>query len=149
MDATLNALGSILIKALPTLFLVLLLHFYLKRMFFKPLEKVLDHRYAATEGARKQAESALENAGRKADEYQQALREARNQVYREQEEQRKRWRDEQQAAAHQARAKADELVKQAREQLAADAAATRQTLADESDALAEQIVATLVERRTA
>ena len=41
MDATLLALGGILLKAVPTFLLVILLNFYLKAMFFKPLEKVL------------------------------------------------------------------------------------------------------------
>src|ERR1039457_7455677 len=45
MDATLHALGGILLKAVPTFRLVLALHFYLKSIFFKPLEKVLGQRY--------------------------------------------------------------------------------------------------------
>ena len=59
MDATLHALGGILLKALPTFLLVVLLHFYLKDVFFKPLEKVLHQRYDATEGARKLADRSL------------------------------------------------------------------------------------------
>ncbi len=55
MEATLAALGGILLKAIPTLLIVLLLHFYLKATFFKPLEKVLHERYNATEGSRKMA----------------------------------------------------------------------------------------------
>ena len=53
MDATLHALGEILLKAVPTVLLVVVLHFYLKYVFFKPLKKVLEERYNATEGARK------------------------------------------------------------------------------------------------
>jgi F-type H+-transporting ATPase subunit b len=48
MDAILNALGGLLLKALPTFFLVLLLHFYLKLVFYRPLEKVLSARHQAT-----------------------------------------------------------------------------------------------------
>jgi hypothetical protein len=50
MDATLHALGEILLKALPTFFLVTLLFVYLKIMFFRPLEKVLKARYDAESG---------------------------------------------------------------------------------------------------
>ncbi len=52
MDAILNPLGGLLLRALPTFLLVLVLHFYLKRVFFAPLDKVLEARRQATEGAR-------------------------------------------------------------------------------------------------
>src|SRR5450759_4247310 len=44
MDQTLHALGVLFLKALPTFILVLLLHFYLKRMFFAPLQRALKRR---------------------------------------------------------------------------------------------------------
>ncbi len=66
MEATLHALGQILIQALPTFFLVLLLFAYLRSMFFRPLEQVLAQRNEATEGARKKAAEALDRANAKA-----------------------------------------------------------------------------------
>ncbi len=62
----LHALGGILLRAVPTFLLVILLHFYLKSMFFKPLEKVLSERFQATEGARQAAEKSLAEAAEKA-----------------------------------------------------------------------------------
>ena len=50
MDATINALGQLLVQALPTFFIVLVLHFYLKQTFFKPLSRVLAERREATQG---------------------------------------------------------------------------------------------------
>ena len=147
MEATLKALGDILIKALPTLFLVLLLHFYLKRMFFKPLEKVLQARYEATEGAKKQAELSLENASRKSAEFEEALRAARSELWREQEETRRKQRQEQLAAVAQARDRVSQMVKEAQQQIAAEASTTRQNLIAESEALADQIVKGIVEGR--
>ena len=64
MDAMLHALGGILLRAVPTFLLVILLHFYLKSIFFKPLEKVLHKRYEATEGARKLAATEPGAGGR-------------------------------------------------------------------------------------
>ena len=55
MDATLHALGRIVLYGLPTSFLVILLCIYLKVMYFKPFQKMLAERYEATEGARKAA----------------------------------------------------------------------------------------------
>jgi F-type H+-transporting ATPase subunit b len=147
MEATLKALGDILIKALPTLFLVLLLHFYLKRMFFKPLEKVLHARYEATEGARKQADLSLEKARVKSAEFEEALRAARSEIWREQEEARRKQRQEQLAAVAQARERVSQMVKEAQQQIAAEASTTRQNLIAESEALADQIVKGIVEGR--
>jgi len=54
----------------PTFLLVIFLHFYLKSMFFNPLEKVLKQRYEATEGSRKLAAESLERAAAKTADYE-------------------------------------------------------------------------------
>ena len=149
MAETLNALGGLLIKALPTFLLLVLLHFYLKFIFFRPLEKVLRKRFELTEGARRSAEASLEAAARKTAEYEAALREARSQMYHEQEEARRRWREEQAAAIQDARGKAQTLVTRTRAELAEDAARARESLKAESEALAERITAAILERRPA
>src|SRR5438270_7171941 len=86
MEETLRQLGGILLRAVPTFILVVLLHLYLKFIFFKPLERVLRQRYEATEGARKLAEESIARAARKADEYEAALRAARAETYKEMEQ---------------------------------------------------------------
>src|SRR5690349_24951526 len=86
MEETLHQLGGILLRALPTFVLVILLTFYLKAVFFKPLEKVLHERYEATEGARKRAQESLDLAARKTAEYEAAMRAARAKVYQAQEQ---------------------------------------------------------------
>ena len=73
----LSDVGAILLRAIPTFFLVIFLFFYLKGMFFGPLEKVLAERRAATEGARKQAKTAIELAEAKVAQYEAQLRAAR------------------------------------------------------------------------
>jgi F-type H+-transporting ATPase subunit b len=148
MEATLHALGEIVLKGLPTFFLLILLHFYLKRTFFAPLEKVLAQRYDATTGARKQAEGALAKAEAKAKEYEEAIRNARTEVYKENEAMRKRWRDEQGVALADARAKSDALVAQSKADLAGDVSVARATLQAESERIADGITAAIL-RRTA
>ena len=61
MDSTLQQLGGILLKAIPTVVLLLIVHFYLKWMFFRPLEKVLAERKQATAGTRERADQLLTN----------------------------------------------------------------------------------------
>ena len=147
MDATIQALGEILLKALPTFFLVLVLHFYLRRVFFSPLEKVLKSREEATEGARRQAALSLEMAEKKAAEYEESLRHARTEVYKEQEQHRKQWRDEQAALVEDARRKASAMVEDARNQIESEAAAARISLEKQAESLAEEISTAILDRR--
>jgi len=147
MDAILTALGGLLLKALPTFLLVLLLHFYLKFVFFRPLDKVLASRRSATEGAREQAQASLDAANRKRAEYESALRAARGEIYKEQEETRRQWRAQQAARAEESRRRASELVKQARAQLSDEAARATVSLQSESERLADEIAEAILRGR--
>src|SRR5256885_16698994 len=95
MQETLQALGGILLKAIPTVIFLIILHFYLKAVLFGPLDRIMQKRRELTEGARKTAEDSLAAATRKADEYEAKLRDARAAVYKQQEEIRKGWLDQQ------------------------------------------------------
>src|SRR4051794_9761073 len=114
MEETLRALGGILLKALPTFFLVVLLHFYLKFMFFKPLQAVLKQRYEATEGARKLADESLAKAAQKAADYEAALKTARSETYKELEQLRRELQDERAAGVREARVRAEAAVADAK-----------------------------------
>src|ERR1051325_10595213 len=114
MEETLHQLGGILLRAIPTFIIVVLLHFYLKFIFFSPLQQVLRQRYEATEGARKQAESSLAKASGKAAEYEAAVRQARADTYRELEQMRRQLQDERAAGVKEARARAEASVAQAK-----------------------------------
>jgi F-type H+-transporting ATPase subunit b len=149
MQETLHALGEILQKASITVVLLILLHFYLKAVLFKPLDRVMEERRKLTEGARETAEASLAAATRKADEYEAKLRDARAAVYKQQEEIRKRWLDEQAQQVAEARSRSEVTVKAAREAIAQDAAAARKSLQDTSAAVADQIVATVLGKRGA
>ncbi|MCC6369332.1 MAG: hypothetical protein IT165_37895 [Bryobacterales bacterium] len=149
MEATLNALGGILLNAIPTFLLIILLHFYLKAVFFKPLEKVLHERDEATAGARRRAEDSLAKAEGKARQYEESLRQARNEIYKEQEETRKKWQGEQAAQIAEASRRAKEMVASAKEQIAVETAAARQALDGESRTLAAQIAETVLQGRAA
>ena len=149
MEATLHALGQILVQALPTFVLVLLLFVYLRGVFFKPLERVLAERDEATEGARKKAADALDRASAKVAAYEDQIRAARNEIYREQEEVRRKWRDEQTAQVAAARQRAETLVKEARATVSTEAEQAKASLAANSQALADQITQAILPRRTA
>ncbi len=147
MEATLQALAKILWQAVPTFLLVIFLHFYLKSIFFGPLQNLLERRRAATEGARTSAAESLRAAEAKAAEYEMQIEAARTEMYREQEEVRNRFRDRQALQVSEARGKAGEAVKQAKAEIATQTASAKATLAEDSQVLAAQIVNAILERR--
>jgi F-type H+-transporting ATPase subunit b len=144
MDAMLQALGGILLKAVPTFLLVVLLHFYLKSVFFKPLRKVLRQRYEATEGARKLAAESLERAAAKTAEYATAMRAARTKIYQAQEQAHKRLQEGEWAELTAARRRAEAAVAEAKAQLSSDVEAAKAGLARDSELLANQIAESIL-----
>jgi len=147
MEQTLQALVGLLEKAVPTIVLLVLLHFYLKAMLFGPLAKIMKEREALTKGARQGAENSLAAAERKTAEYEAKLREARAEIYREQEEIRRKWLDEQTGQVDQARDRIAAAVRSARDQIAREAAAARTSLLETSGQLADRIASTILQRR--
>jgi F0F1-type ATP synthase membrane subunit b/b' len=121
----------------------------LSRMFFRPLEKVLTKRYEATEGARKLANESLAKAATKTEQYEAAIRTARGEVYQELSEWRRQLQAERAAAIAQAREQTEAQIGQAKARLSEEVTKLKQGLAGESDALANQIVKSVLRRRVA
>jgi F0F1-type ATP synthase membrane subunit b/b' len=149
MDSTLHALGGILLNGLPTFFLILLLNFYLKAVFFKPLEQTLAKRYEITEGARKAAAAALAAADARIAEHHAAIQAARTRLYAEQEKLNKQFEDEQLAALEKAHAEAGAALRQAKAEINAEVESASRDLSVQSDQLAEQIVASILRGKAA
>ncbi len=147
MEQTLQALTGILIKAIPTIIILVLLHQFLKAVLFGPVEKMLKQRGELTHGARKAAEHSLANAERKTTEYEAKLRDAKSVVYKEQEDTRKTWMTDQAEQVARAKADAEAKVAAAKTSILADAAAARTDLAQSTAALADQIATNLVSGR--
>ena len=149
MESTLHDLAGLLLKAVPTIVLLLIVYAYLRWTFFRPLEKVLAERKQATAGTREKAESLLRKAEQTAAVIQDKLRQAREEIYHEQEEARRRWTSDQTAQLEQARNGAREMIHKAHAELDAQTAEAKRELAATADTLAEQIARTLLERTSA
>ena len=147
MAQTLEALSGILQKSIPTILLLLFLWFYLKTMLFGPLAKMRGERNALTKGARKTAQQSLDEAERKTTEFENKLRDARNEVYREQEETRKNWLAEQAAQLASARESAAQAMQKSKAEIAAEVAGARAGLGEQAAALADQITSAVLRRR--
>jgi F0F1-type ATP synthase membrane subunit b/b' len=149
MESTLHDLGGLLLKAIPTAFLLLVVHFYLKSMFFRPMADVLAKRRAATEGQRESAAALRAKAEQQVASIEAQLRQAREEIYQEQEEARRRWTTEQTSQLDQVRGEGRDLIRQGKERLDAEAATAKSQLSATADGLADQIVRTLLERSAA
>ena len=148
MQQTFEALGGILINAIPTVLILICLHFYLKFMLFGPLQRVLKQREELTAGARKAAELSHGAAERKAQEYEAKLNDARAEVYKQQEETRKAWLEDQSKQISDVRSRVDTTLKENRLQIAAEAQGARQDLQQTSSDLADQIANRILTRQT-
>src|SRR5271169_4159872 len=149
MESTLHDLGQLLLNALPTLFLLLVVPLYLKRMFFRPMAEVLAKRRAATDGQRESAEAMRAKAAEQTKSIEAQLHQAREAIYQGQEEARRGWVGDQSAQVEQARQQARELINQSEHDLDDEAAVAKDQLANTADALADQIANALLERTSA
>jgi F-type H+-transporting ATPase subunit b len=120
-----HQLGDLLLQAVPTVLIILLFYFILRALFFKPLLKVMAERESRTAGAQKAAEAAQAAAAEKVKQYQEALKQARGQVYAEQEAARKKLLDARAEQIKAARAAAAAEVTTAKERIASELAAAR------------------------
>lgn len=143
----LRQLAELVISALPTLLLFFLLYFYLRAFFFPKIERALGERRQATSGTRKAADESLKRAEAKAAEYEEKLRAARGEIYKEQEAVRKQWRDEQAATLAGVRDRTAALLKDAKASLETQVAGARAALASDSEAMAEQIAKSILSGR--
>jgi F-type H+-transporting ATPase subunit b len=136
-----------MLKAVPTILLLIFVYFYLKSMLFTPLEKVLKERDALTAGARKGAEESLAAVERKQREYEQKFADARVEVYKDQEETRRKWLEEHAAQMADERARMEARVRAEKDRIASDAQVARENLTIPSTELAAQIADTLLSRK--
>ncbi|QOY86274.1 ATP synthase F0 subunit B [Paludibaculum fermentans] len=139
MEQIFETLKGIIVRALPTFALVILLHWFLKKVLFQPMEKVLEERRKKTEGAVEASEATLALVNEKLATYENSLADARAEIYKEQEAGRKRLADQQAKAVEAARIKAGERVAAVKAELALEVDKATATLAAESDRLAEEI----------
>ena len=125
MQSIVGQLGELFLQAVPTVLIIFLFYFILRAIFFRPLLQVMAERDARTAGAQKAAEAAQAAAAEKVKQYQDALRQARAQVYAEQDAARKRLLDERAALLKAARARAAAEVTSAKERVAGELATAR------------------------
>lgn len=149
MSATLQALVDLLIRSVPTIIFFIVLTYYLKYVFFRPLQRILDERRKATEGVRELADQANEAADKQLSEFDQAIQRARAEIYKNNDKMRQQWAEEQLKAFEKARAEADQRLAAAKRLIEEELRQAESELGATIEPLSEEIVQALLRRRAA
>jgi len=144
MDTTLQQVGELLLDAIPTMVLLLLLYAIYQNLLRKPLERVLAERRERTEGAVAKARADVAAAEARTREYEEKLREARMALFKLQESRRQHAQQLRVQAIAEARARAQEQIRQARLAVDADMATARTALQSEAEQTATEIIRTIL-----
>ena len=144
MDETLRQLGELLLGSIPTIIMLVVLYAIYTFVVHKPLSRVLAERRSKTEGAVEKARADVAAAEASTAQYEQKLREARVALFKSQEARRQAAMQARATAVAEARSRAQNQVKQAREAIERDKIAAQDGLQAESGRLATEIVRTVL-----
>jgi F-type H+-transporting ATPase subunit b len=140
MDEILRQVGTLLIAAIPTALGLLVVWAGYRFIVHGKLQQVLEQRHALTEGAIQKAQQEIAAAEARTANYEQRVREARAQIYQQQQAYRQRVLEQRNAALAAARKQAGDMVKQARAALEKDVLAAKTSLEQQANVLADQVI---------
>jgi F-type H+-transporting ATPase subunit b len=149
MNSTLQGLITLLIQSVPTIVFFIVVTYYLKYIFFRPIQQIMDERRRATEGIRELAEKANAAADQELSAFERALQQARQEIYKNNDELRTRWSEEQMASIEQARAEAAKRLASARQLIDQELRQAEGELHAVVEPLSEEIVHSLLRRSAA
>ena len=144
MNLIFHQLGDFFLGSIPTMVLFLILVFCYTMLVHRPMRRTLAERCERTAGAVEKAHAATAMAEAKAQEYEARLRGARLEIQQAREKQIAGWNAARDKALAEAREAAATRVRAARAALDAEAAQARASLDAAVDALAAQIVSTVL-----
>lgn len=140
MQEIFQQLQGYFIGAVPTSLLFIVLVLAYQFLVQGPLTATLKDRRARTQGAVEAAHEAIEQAEKRAAEYDLKLRQARAEIFKAREERIKKWSAERDAALDVARKAAGARVSQAKSELEAEAEYARKVVQASVSELASQVV---------
>lgn len=128
------------LSVLVVILLVLSLFFILKRSFFNPINKILEDREAAIQGAQREANEKLGEFEEKSRIYQDQLNAARLEIYRQQETLRSEALNQRAGILAKGRQEAEGLVQSTRDELQNQVASAKNDLESNLTKFADGIV---------
>lgn len=140
MNQTLHQLGQLLFDSIPTIIIFVLMHFYLKRVLYRPLQRVLKAREERIGGKLAAAQAVMTTAEQKLAGYEEALRQRRVENYRHIDAQRQLALEAGRTLLAEARQQSAEALAAARQRLAAENAQAKRELQGSVETLSGQIL---------
>ena len=140
MNEILRQVGELLISSIPAALGLIVVWAGYRFIVHGKLQQVLATRHALTEGAIQRAQQEIADAEARTAEYEQKVREARAQIYQQQQTNRQRILEQRNAALAAARRSAGEMVKQARAGLEKDVLAAKAALEQQANVLADHVI---------
>ena|SRR5438552_1727988 len=124
--------------------LVWSLYFILKKSFFEPINQILTERDAEINGAQQEARAKLAEFDKKSRAYQDSLKTARLESYRQQESFRVEALRERSQVVAEARKQSEQIINSAKREILAQVTTAKRTLESDIDKIADGIVRTIL-----
>jgi F0F1-type ATP synthase membrane subunit b/b' len=142
----LRQLGNLFLQAVPTVIVVFLFYLFMRWAFFTPIQKAMAEREAKIEGARKDAAAVQDAANQELQNYNEALKKARAEIYAEQELARQAILQERAKNLKAMRSLAQKEVAEGKKKIDAEMAAARKEIEASAPAMAGEIARSILEK---
>jgi F0F1-type ATP synthase membrane subunit b/b' len=142
----LRQLGNLFLQAVPTVIVVFLFYLFMRWAFFTPIQKAMAEREAKIEGARKDAAAVQDAANQELQNYNEALKKARAEIYAEQELARQAILQERAKNLKAMRSLAQKEVTEGKKKIDAEMAAARKEIEASAPAMAGEIARSILEK---
>jgi len=140
METILTQIRELLVSSIPTILCLLVVWVGYRFLVHGKLKQVLVERHALTAGAVERARQEIADAEARTAEYERRVREARAQIYQQQQAFRQQVLEQRNAALAEARRQAGDMAKSARAALEKDMIAAKASLEQQANALADQVI---------
>ena len=138
-------LGNLFLQAVPTVIVVFLFYLFMRWAFFTPLQKAMAERESKIEGARQDAAAVQAAANQELQDYHEALKKARTEIYAEQELARQAILQERGKNLKAMRTLAQKEVAEGKKRIEGELTAARKEIEAGAPALAGEIARSILE----
>jgi F-type H+-transporting ATPase subunit b len=142
----LRQIGNLFLQAVPTVVLVFLFYLFMRWAFFTPIQKAMAERESKIEGARKDAAAVQAAANQDLQNYNEALKKARAEIYAEQEAARQAIVEERAKNLKAMRTLAQKEVAEAKKKIDMELAAARKQIEASAPEIAGEIARSILEK---
>jgi F-type H+-transporting ATPase subunit b len=142
----LHQLGNLFLQAAPTLVIVFLFYLFMRWAFFAPLQKAMAERESKIEGARRDAAAVQAAANQDLQNYNEALKKARAEIYAEQELARQAILQERSKNLKAMRSLAQKEVAEGKKKIDVELAAARKEIEASAPSMAGEITRSILEK---